>query len=132
LPDQPDGTTAVPPKWDPSLTGNRIYMARHAQRGEDGKREMSQSELAAKVNAAQTTISSLELGKVQSPGIALIFDIATALEVTPAYLLGLSDYSQRSHEFMGLNDDERELLRIFRRLDALMRVVARRVVAALE
>jgi len=89
------------------VQGTRIYQRRRAL-------EMSQEELAELVGTSQKQISKYEHGVNDATGDVLA-SLARALETTTDYLLGLTDDPSRQMRTSGdLNDDEKQLLEIFR------------------
>lgn len=54
--------------------------------------EMSQAQLAKLLGVVQHTVSNWE-NKVRQPDFDMLMKIATALDVSTDYLLGLSEYS---------------------------------------
>ncbi len=72
------------------------------------KRGYTQEELGKRVGLKKSAIHKYENGLVVNPGRSLIFKFAQALNVSPAYLLGIEDEPK---------DSEKELLAYFRRLN---------------
>lgn len=90
--------------------GIRIYERRKSLK-------MSQGDLADRAKIVQGQISRYELGK-NEPTAEVIKNIATALETTSDYLLGLTDYPDRPLQSEDdLNSFERELIEIARHMD---------------
>ena len=79
---------------------------------------LSQTALAKKVNAAQSAISQVESGE-RKPSFDMLRELARALGVTPAYLLGeeVDELSkeERVHfrQYRSLPKDAREEVRAF-------------------
>lgn len=72
------------------------------------RRGYTQEELGKLVGLKKSAIHKYENGLVVNPGRSLIFKFAQALNVSPAYLLGIEDEPK---------DSEKELLAYFRRLN---------------
>ena len=72
------------------------------------KRGYTQEELGKRVGLKKSAIHKYENGLVVNPGRSLIFKFAQALNVSPAYLLGIEDEPK---------DNEKELLAYFHRLN---------------
>lgn len=51
---------------------------------------MTQKELADRIGISQSYITKIERGRAKNMSVELVFDLATALSVSPAWLLGLS------------------------------------------
>lgn len=51
---------------------------------------MTQKELADRIGISQSYITKIERGRAKNMSVELVFDLATALSVNPAWLLGLS------------------------------------------
>lgn len=78
-----------------------LYMSTNAalSQGELGKRLLlsrrdlgwNQDDLAEKSGISRGYISNIERGRITNVGVEVVFALAEALEVTPAYLLGLVD-----------------------------------------
>jgi transcriptional regulator with XRE-family HTH domain len=81
------------------------FGARLAKIREDAK--MSQSALAKAMGTSQSAVSQLESGE-RLPSFDMIRQLASALGVSPAYLLGA--------EVEGLTSEERALFRQYRSL----------------
>ena len=69
----------------------------------------TQEELGKLVGLKKSAIHKYENGLVVNPGRSLIFKFAKALDVSPAYLLGIEDEQPK--------DSEKEMLSCFRRLN---------------
>jgi transcriptional regulator with XRE-family HTH domain len=75
---------------------------------------LSQQDLAEAAHVSQAQISRYEKGE-NSPTGQPLTDLASALETTPDWLLGLTDDPARPiHDSSDLSELEREALRIFR------------------
>lgn len=88
---------------------------------------MTQKELATTLNKGESTISEWESNK-RSPDVELLSDIATALNTTPAYLMGWEDdpedYDQAeeldslpSEWYSHFNGDTRQAVRAYRAME---------------
>lgn len=75
------------------------------------KNGMSQKDLALEMNLTQSTVSDWCLGK-KYPRVETAQRIADVLGVPYHYLMGFASDFERK-----LTDDEKDLLRIFRKLD---------------
>lgn len=53
--------------------------------------KMDQLELAAKSGVSNSYISDIERGRARKIGVDVIFALAEALDVSPAYLMGMTD-----------------------------------------
>lgn len=80
------------------------------------ERGLSQEELAEKVGAGQNQISRYETGK-STPSVELLERIASVLNVSVDYLLGLVDVPNAEITEADLTDDERALVKAYRRGD---------------
>jgi transcriptional regulator with XRE-family HTH domain len=70
----------------------------------------TQEELGRLVGLKKSAIHKYENGLVVNPGRSLIFKFAKALDVSPAYLLGIEDERP--------TDSEKDLLECFRTLNS--------------
>lgn len=73
--------------------------------------KLTQSEFGKMVGLSKQTINDIEHGKATTT-VLKILEITRVFNVSADYLLGLSDAKQLAE-----NDDESELLSIFRKLD---------------
>lgn len=73
------------------------------------RKGLTQEELGKLVGLKKSAIHKYENGLVVNPGRSLIFKFAQALNISPAYLLGIEDEQPK--------DNEKELLVCFRRLN---------------
>ena len=75
------------------------------------KRELTQEELAQKINISSSSISLYERGD-REPNLTTLINISKTLNVSTDYLLGLTDIeSSSSHQIS--KDGIRELIEIF-------------------
>ncbi|MDF2859319.1 MAG: transcriptional regulator [Neobacillus sp.] len=74
--------------------------------------KLTQSEFGKIVGLSKQTINDIEHGRATTTALKII-EIAKAFNVSADYILGLSEAKQQSSE----DDDESELLSIFRKLD---------------
>jgi transcriptional regulator with XRE-family HTH domain len=92
---------------------------------------MSQEELGDRVGTSQKQISRYENGH-NDPTSDVLIKFAHALDTTADWLLGLTNASDRPLRGEGdLNDDERELIEIFRQKSADKRRQMKNVARAL-
>jgi transcriptional regulator with XRE-family HTH domain len=90
-----------------SYAGERIARRRKAL-------GISQEELAAAIGTNQKQISRYENGH-NAPTAEVLVAMARSLDTTTDWLLGLSDFEERPLRGENdLNEDERELIRIYR------------------
>lgn len=93
-----------------SILGYRIAHRR-------GQLRLSQEDLAQKADTSQKQISKYENG-LNTPSSEVIAKIATALETTTDYLLGLTESSERAlRTASDLDDLEIEAVRLMRSQD---------------
>jgi len=76
-------------------------------------RGYTQEELGRLVGLKKSAIHKYESGLVVNPGRSLILKFAQALNVSPAYLLGIEDNAPEEH-----TAEEKDLLASFRRLNS--------------
>lgn len=88
------------------------------------QRDLTQDELSEMLGIGYAQMNRYENGKTE-PGPEAIVKIASALEVTTDYLLGLVDNPTDRLQEQNLSPEERKLLSAFRRGDLrkLMRIV---------
>lgn len=72
--------------FDARVLGNRVLLGRRDL-------QLDQEELARASGVSRSRISEIERGKATNIGVDAIYSLADALDVTVAYLLGLSDDS---------------------------------------
>lgn len=84
--------------------GKRIHLART-------NKGMTLKDLGNLIDVAESTAQRYEKGKIKSLDIKMIKKIATALGVSPSYLMGWGDgvVKESSSQYYYLNDDVREL-----------------------
>lgn len=76
--------------------------------------KLSQEELAGIAGTTQKQISRFETGK-HAPSADMLVALANALDTTTDWLLGLVDAPMRSsNSISDLNDDERQLIELYR------------------
>lgn len=66
------------------LLGKRVMMSRYDL-------NVNQLELSERSGVSNTYISDIERGRARKVGVDVVFALAEALQVNPAYLLGLTD-----------------------------------------
>lgn len=66
------------------LLGKRVMMSRYDL-------NVNQLELSDRSGVSNTYISDIERGRARKVGVDVVFALAEALQVNPAYLLGLTD-----------------------------------------
>lgn len=110
--------------------GQRIRQQRHAL-------DMTQEELGKKIGVTKATINKYETGIVHTLPRPKIEALASALQITPAYLMGWTENNTNVNN--GLNNgvigqnygtmsvstqskEEEELVKIFRKLDVRGRI----------
>jgi len=91
------------------------------------KNDLTQEQLAQKLGTDVKQISRWESGKF-SPNLETLVQIASVLNVSADYLLGLTDNPIPYIKIDNLTDDEREVLAAMRRHDdkAIMKILASR------
>ncbi len=72
--------------FDARVLGNRVLLGRRDL-------QLDQEELARESGVSRSRISEIERGKATNVGVDAIYGLARALDVTVAYLLGLTDDS---------------------------------------
>jgi len=70
--------------YDMKLLGKRVMMSRYDL-------NVNQLELSERSGVSNTYISDIERGRARKVGVDVVFALAEALQVNPAYLLGLTD-----------------------------------------
>jgi transcriptional regulator with XRE-family HTH domain len=70
--------------YDMKLLGKRVMMSRYDL-------NVNQLELSDRSGVSNTYISDIERGRARKVGVDVVFALAEALQVNPAYLLGLTD-----------------------------------------
>ncbi len=90
-----------------SLRGDRLRELRQS-------RKFTQEQLAERLGLGIRQIHRYENG-LSDPAGAIVARLATELEVTADYLLGLNDEPTRSYQEKDLTPEERKLLSAFRR-----------------
>lgn len=70
--------------FDSKLLSQRLLLSRYDLK-------MDQLELAAKSGVSNSYISDIERGRARKIGVDVVFALAEALAISPAYLLGLTD-----------------------------------------
>jgi len=106
-------------------TRNRVFRGDRLKEVRDS-RQMSQEDLGRASDVASMQIYRYENGKVE-PTPDIVVKLASALEVTTDYLLGLVDTPHEYLTVQELSPDERRLLSAYRRGDLrdAMMVLAR-------
>ena len=79
------------------MLGSRVLLARRDL-------DINQKELARRVGVSRPFISDIERGKTTNVGVETVAALAKALDVRPAYLLGLSDVVVEEEEVLELRE----------------------------
>lgn len=90
---------------------------------------LSVDELAEKIGKHRTTIYRYESRAIEDMSCSVLIPVAKALNVNPAYLLGVDE---KSNDNISLSDFERELIRAYRRAPESRREAVRALLGVVE
>lgn len=90
---------------------------------------MSYQTLSEKVGISKSTLQRYETGYIKNMPVDKLGDIAKALNVSPAYLMGWEDLPVTEHNDFRLSNIEKEIITEYRKADAITQAMVLRALS---
>lgn len=90
---------------------------------------MSYQTLSEKVGISKSTLQRYETGYIKNMPVDKLGDIAKALDVSPAYLMGWEDLPVTEHNDFRLSNIEKKIVIEYRKADAITQAMVLRALS---